>query len=88
MDELRKILDKHESDIQTILFHKRKDFEKRHLIWKHSCSEWKRDGKQGIPYPEPQIYPEYLVRKNKLIHLTAEDLGGIYQQIKKEFDSI
>ena len=88
METLRRILDEHERSIQNILYHKRIDFEKRHLVWKQSCLHWTRQGKEGIPYPEPQIYAEYLVRKNNKIHFSAEILENLYQQIKKEFDSI
>ena len=88
MEDLRQILDDHEANIQTILFHKRKDFEKRHMIWKHNCSEWQRDGKKGIPYPEPQMYPEYLIRRNNMIHFNAIDLENIYKEIAKKLSSI
>ena len=86
MDRLRHILDEHESGIQNIMYHKGLDFQKRHLVWKQNCLQWTRQGKVGIPYPEPQMYPEYLVRKNNLIHFSAEDLESIYQEIKKEIE--
>ena len=88
METLRRILDEHERSIQNILYHKRIDYEKRHLVWKQNCVHWTRQGKEGIPYPEPQIYAEYLVRKNNQIHFSAENLENLYQQIKKELDSI
>lgn len=88
MEALRNILDNHERGIQNILYHKKKDFEKRHMVWKQNCNDWTRQGKEGIPYPEPQIFPEYIVRKNNDIHISAKDLESICQQITKEFSSI
>lgn len=88
MERLRKILDEHEASIQSILYHKRIDFEKRHLIWKQKCSEWTRQGKNGVPYPEPQMYPEYLVRQNNHIQFLASDLEEIYKQIKNKVESL
>ncbi len=88
METLRRILDEHEKSIQSILYHKKIDFEKRHLVWKQSCEQWTRQGKEGIPYPEPQIYPEYLVRQNNKIHFRAEVLENIYQKIEKKLASV
>lgn len=83
MNRLWTILDEHEKGIQSILYHKRKDWEKRHLVWKQVCDDWKKQGKSGVPYPEPQIFPETIVRKNNPIHVEARVLGDIYEELKK-----
>ena len=88
METLRRILDEHERSIQNILYHKKIDYEKRHLVWKHKCAEWTRQGKHGFPYPPPQMYPEYLVRQNNKIHFRAEVLENIYQKSEKKLASL
>lgn len=88
METLRRILDEHEKSIQSILYHKMIDYEKRHLVWKQSCLQWTRQGKEGIPYSEPQMYPEYLVRQNNKIHFRAEVLENIYEKIEKKLASV
>ena len=88
MEDLRRIIDQHEKTIQNILYHKKIDYEKRLLVWKHNCSEWTRQGKEGVPYPKPQLYPEYLVRQNNKIHFRAEVLEHIYKKIEKKLASI
>jgi hypothetical protein len=84
MDILRSILDAHEEKIQTIMRHKTIDWEKRHLAWKQATREWQRLGKEGMPYPEPELFPEHLVRKNNEIHFQANDLKRIYMQLLRE----
>ena len=77
------ILDDHERKIQTIMHHKRLDWEKRHLIWRQAKTEWQRFGNEGIPYPEPEMFPEYIVRRNNDIRIKAEDLERIYKEIQR-----
>lgn len=84
MEILKSVLAAHEEKIQTIMHHKKIDWEKRHLVWKQATNEWQRSGNEGLPYPEPELYPERLVRENNDIHFKAEDLERIYNQILRE----
>lgn len=84
METLRKILDEHEEKIQMIMYHKTNDWEKRHLVWKQGVREWQRQGNKGVPYPEPEMFPEHIVRKNNEIRLQADDLKKIYMQLLRE----
>lgn len=84
MNALRQILEDHEKKIQTIMYHKKLDWEKQHLVWKHATSEWQRKGNEGLPYPEPSMYPEYIVRRDNDIHIRANDLKIIYDKLCQE----
>lgn len=83
MQDLQQILSAYEDKIQVMLYHKQIDWEKRHLVWKHECRKWRRQGMQGDPYLEPQMYSESIIRKNNPIELQAKDLQSILEKIQK-----